>query len=100
MEKTTTNIEDSKDLRQQEDKQRSNELSRILNRKLIDESISFAKEISKNSYNAVKISKMAINKGIDADIETGLGLEIYGMALSFAHDDRQKMMSAFLNKKK
>ena len=62
-------------------------------------SISFAKEITKNSYNAISISKALINKGIDSAIETGLRLEIYGMALSFAHSDRQKMMSAFLNKK-
>jgi 3-hydroxypropionyl-coenzyme A dehydratase len=81
------------------EKQKSRELSQILNRKLIEESISFAKEITKNSYNAIRISKALINKGIDSPIETGLCLEIYGMALSFAHSDRQKMMSAFLNKK-
>ena len=55
-------------------------------------------EISKNSYNAVKVSKMLINMGMDADIETGLRLEIYGWALCFAHEDRKKMMSAFSNK--
>ena len=43
---------------------------------------------------------MLINKGMDADIDTGLRLEIYGWALCFAHEDRQKMMSAFLNKSK
>jgi 3-hydroxypropionyl-coenzyme A dehydratase len=37
---------------------------------------------------------------MDADIETGLRLEIYGWALSFSHEDRHKMMSAFLNKGK
>jgi 3-hydroxypropionyl-coenzyme A dehydratase len=41
---------------------------------------------------------MLINKGMDADIDTGLQLIIYGWALCFAHEDRQKMMSAFLNK--
>ena len=41
---------------------------------------------------------MLINKGMDADIQTGLHLEIYGWVLCFAHEDRQKMMSAFLNK--
>ena len=49
---------------------------------------------------AVKTSKMLINKGMDGDIDTGLQLEIYGWALCFAHEDRQKMMSAFLNKSK
>ena len=81
------------------EKQKSQELSQLLNSKLIEESISFAKEITKNSYNAIRISKALINKAIDVPIETGLRLEIYGMALSFAHSDRQKMMSAFLNKR-
>jgi 3-hydroxypropionyl-coenzyme A dehydratase len=45
---------------------------------LIDECISLAKEIAKNSFTAVKISKMLINKGMDVDINTGLQLEVYG----------------------
>jgi 3-hydroxypropionyl-coenzyme A dehydratase len=89
----------SKEERQQE-KQKANELSKILNKKLINECLSFAKEITKHSFNAVKTSKMLINKGMDADINTGLRLEIYGWALCFAHEDRKKMMSSFLNKGK
>lgn len=97
----TTTTTDGKGQQQQQphEKQRSRELSQILNRKLMKETVSFAKDLAKNSYNAIKISKVLINKGIDAPIETGLRLEIYGMALSFAHSDRQKMMYAFLNKK-
>lgn len=83
---------------QSNEKEKSVALSKILNKKLLDHCISLAKEITKNSFNAVKISKMLINKGMDADIDTGLRLEIYGWALCFAHGDRQKMMSAFLNK--
>jgi 3-hydroxypropionyl-coenzyme A dehydratase len=71
---------------------------KLLNKKLMDECIKLGEEITKNSYNAVRISKMLINKGMDADIQTGLRLVIYGWALCFAHEDRQKMMSAFLNK--
>lgn len=82
------------------EKERASEVAKILNKKLINECLSLAREISKNSFNAVKISKMLINKGMDADIDTGLRLEIYGWALCFAHEDRQKMMSAFLNKGK
>jgi 3-hydroxypropionyl-coenzyme A dehydratase len=37
---------------------------------------------------------------MNADIDTGLRLETYGWALCFAHEDRQKMMSSFLNKGK
>src|ERR687887_567183 len=84
----------------QQEKQRANELAKVLNKKLIGECISLAKEIANNSFMAVKTSKMLINKGMDVDIDTGLQLIIYGWALCFAHEDRQKMMSAFLNKDK
>jgi 3-hydroxypropionyl-coenzyme A dehydratase len=81
-------------------KERANEIAKILNKKLMDQCIALAKEIAKNSFVAVKVSKKLINKGMDTDLETGLRLEIYGWALCFAHEDRQKMMSAFLNKSK
>ena len=80
-------------------KDKENE-AKALNKKLMDECITLAKEITKNSFNAVKISKTLINKAMDVDIETGLRLEIYGWALSFSHEDRHTMMSAFLNKGK
>jgi 3-hydroxypropionyl-coenzyme A dehydratase len=82
------------------EKERATEVSRILNKKLMDECIMLAKEIAKNSFVAIKASKMLINRGMDTDLETGLRLEIYGWALCFAHEDRHKMMSAFLNKGK
>src|ERR687890_831280 len=82
------------------EKERSAEVAKILNKKLIEECLSLAKEITKNSFTAVKVSKMLINKGMDVDIDSGLRLEIYGWALCFAHEDRQKRMSAFLNKGK
>jgi 3-hydroxypropionyl-coenzyme A dehydratase len=82
------------------EKERTAEVGRILNKKLMDECMALAREITKNSFIAVKVSKMLINRGMDSDLETGLRLEIYGWALCFAHEDRQKMMSAFLNKSK
>jgi 3-hydroxypropionyl-coenzyme A dehydratase len=82
------------------EKERSNQVAKILNKKLMEECISLARQITTNSFTAVKTSKMLINRGMDADIATGLRLEIYGWALCFAHEDRQKMMSAFLNKGK
>lgn len=81
-------------------KERANEEAKALNKKLIEECMFLAKEITKNSFTAVKVSKMLINKAIDTDIDTGLRLEIYGWALCFAHEDREKMMSAFLSKGK
>lgn len=82
------------------EKERAIEVGKILNKKLMGECLVLAKEIAKNSSVAVKASKMLINRGMDADLETGLRLEIYGWALCFAHEDRKKMMSAFLNKGK
>jgi len=82
------------------EKERSIQVARILNKKLMEECLVLAREITKNSFIAVKTSKVLINKGMDADINTGLRLEIYGWALCFAHEDREKMMSAFLNKGK
>ncbi len=95
---SSTSYQEEQQQQKQQEKQRTNELAKILNKKLIDECISLAKEIAKNSFMAVKTSKMLINKGMDADIDTGLQLIIYGWALCFAHEDRQKMMSEFLNK--
>ena len=97
---TSTTVSNNPSKEGQQEKQRSNELAKILNKKLLDECLSFAKDITKNSFIAVKTSKMLINKGMDVDIDTGLRLEIYGWALCFAHEDRQKMMSSFLNKGK
>jgi 3-hydroxypropionyl-coenzyme A dehydratase len=82
------------------EKERAAEIAKILNKKLINECTALAKEITKNGYTAIKVSKMLINKALDTDIDTGLRLEIYGWALCFAHEDRQKMMSAFLSKSK
>ena len=91
-------VEDKSDPKKE--KERAAEIAKILNRKLIKESIALAKEITKNGFTAVKVSKTLINKAFDTDLDTGLRLEIYGWALCFAHEDRQRMMSAFLNKSK
>jgi len=82
------------------EKERAGHVAKILNKKLMEDCMTLAKEITKNSFTAVKVSKMLVNRGMDSDLETGLRLEIYGWALCFAHEDRQKMMSAFLNKSK
>lgn len=73
--------------------------AKLLKKKLIDECIELARMISKNSLNAVTVSKMLINKASDLDISSGLELEKYGWSLCFAHKDRLKMMLSFLNKK-
>ena len=78
-----------KDDREKE-KERNRQVAKLLKNKLMDACVDLAKQIAKNSFNAVKVSKMLINRGMDADLNTGLRLEIYGWSLCFAHDDRQK----------
>ena len=95
---TLTN--NSKEEKEQQEKQRANKLAKFLNTKLMNECICFAKQITKNSFSAVKTSKILINSGLNTDIDTGLRLETYGWALCFTHEDRLKMMSSFLNKEK
>ena len=82
------------------EKERAVQVAKTLNKKLMDDCMALATEITKNSFTAVKVSKMLVNRGMDSDLETGLRLEIYGWALCFAHEDKKKMMSAFLNKGK
>jgi 3-hydroxypropionyl-coenzyme A dehydratase len=93
----TTN---SKEEKEQQEKQRANKLAKFLNTKLMNECICFAKQITKNSFSAIKTSKILINSGLNTDIDTGLRLETYGWALCFTHEDRLKMMSSFLKKGK
>jgi 3-hydroxypropionyl-coenzyme A dehydratase len=97
MTSTANNFREEKE---QQEKQRANKLAKFLNAKLMNECVGFAKEITKNSFSAVKTSKILINKGMNVDIGTGLRLETYGWALCFVHEDRRKMMSSFLNKGK
>ena len=57
-----------------DEKEKGKEESKILNRKLMEESVALANEITKNSFTAVKVSKMLINKAMDADIDTGAAI--------------------------
>ena len=67
---------------------------------LEEEALKMAQEIAKNSAMGVQMSKVAINKGRNADLDTGLGLEILAWRNCFTHPDREERMTAFVNKKK
>src|SRR5512133_1339559 len=47
------------------EKERSIEVARLLNRKLLTECMALSKEITKNGFTAVKTSKMLINRGVE-----------------------------------
>lgn len=67
---------------------------------LMDETMKMAKTIAANSAIAVRMSKAAINKGRNADLDTGLGIELLAWRNCFTHPDRQERMTAFVNKSK
>lgn len=75
-------------------------VNRILSSEtLLAETRTYAKTITKNSSYAVGISKMLVNRGTDASLDTGLKLEIYSWSLCFSTKEREERMRAFLQKK-
>ena len=66
---------------------------------LISETKKYAKMLSKNSSFAIGISKMLVNKGMDANLDTGLKLEIYSWAVCFSTKEREERMRKFVEKK-
>jgi 3-hydroxypropionyl-coenzyme A dehydratase len=67
---------------------------------LMDEVMKMAKTIAENSAMGVQMSKTAINKGRNADLDTGLGVELLAWRNCFTHSDREQRMTAFVNKSK
>lgn len=66
---------------------------------LLSETKAYAKILSKNSTFAIGISKMLVNRGTDANLDTGLKLEIYSWAVCFSTKEREERMRKFIEKK-
>jgi len=66
---------------------------------LLSETKAYARTIAKNSNHAIGISKMLVNRGGDANLDTGLSLEIYSWSVCFSTKDREERMRAFLGKR-
>ena len=66
---------------------------------LLSETKAYAKVLSKNSSFAIGISKMLVNRGTDANLDTGLKLEIYSWAVCFSTKEREERMRKFIEKK-
>ena len=66
---------------------------------LLSETKAYAKMLSKNSSFAIGVSKMLVNKGTDASLDTGLKLEIYSWAICFSTKEREERMRKFVEKK-
>ncbi|CCQ97349.1 3-hydroxybutyryl-CoA dehydratase [[Clostridium] ultunense Esp] len=67
---------------------------------LMDEAIAMANKIVSNGQIAVRFAKVAINRGIETDIETGMDIEKNLFGLCFATEDQKEGMEAFLEKRK
>ena len=60
-----------------------------------------AQSIAGQSAMGVQMSKVAINKGRNADLDTGLGqLNYLHGEIAFTHPDSEERMTAFVNKSK
>ena len=67
---------------------------------LMNEARSMADMIYKNSAMGVQMSKVAMNRGRNSDLDTGLSIELLVWRNCFTHTDRTDMMNAFLSKSK
>ena len=67
---------------------------------LMDEAMEWAKKLASKSSPVLAMAKMAINTGIDTDINSGLNMEARCDALCFATEDQKEGMKAFLEKRK
>lgn len=67
---------------------------------LMTEAFALANKIVANAPMAVRYANIAINRGIETDIETGIEIEADLFGLCFATKDQEEGMTAFLEKRK
>lgn len=58
-----------------------------------------ADSIAARSRSALRLAKMAINRGLQCDIDTALSIESDAFAIAFASAEQKEGMSAFLEKR-
>ena len=66
---------------------------------LMEAAKSMAQKIMKKGPVAITMAKMAINVGMDTDINTGLLFERVAQTVAFGTDDRKEGTAAFLEKR-
>jgi len=66
---------------------------------LMDSAMELARKIASRAQIAVRYSKMAINRGLETDIETAIVFENQIFALCFATEDQKEGMTAFVEKR-
>ena len=65
---------------------------------LMQTAMEMAGAIAKNAQIAVRQSKLAINKGMQSDILTGIAFETQAFSLCFSTEDQKDAMNAFVSK--
>jgi len=68
--------------------------------KLKEEAMAWAAKLVSKSGPVLAMAKLAINTGVDTDINSGLNMEARCDALCFATEDQKEGMKAFLEKRK
>ena len=67
---------------------------------LMEAAKAMAEQIMKKGPVATRLAKMAINVGMDTDINTGLLFERIAQTVAFGTEDRKEGTQAFLEKRK
>jgi enoyl-CoA hydratase len=67
---------------------------------LMDEAKKLAQKMISNAPLAVSLCKSAINRGLQADIDTAMAIEADVFGLCFSTNDQKEGMNAFLHKRK
>lgn len=67
---------------------------------LLEEAMNMMAEITAKAPIAIRYAKVVINKGVDMDLKNALELEKDIAGLTFATEDKQEGMNAFLEKRK
>jgi enoyl-CoA hydratase len=67
---------------------------------LMNDALALAGRIAKNAPLAVRYSNLAIKRGLDVDLDTGIKIETELFGMCFASQDQKEGMAAFLGKRK
>ena len=65
---------------------------------LMKTTLEMAEKIAGRAQIAVRLSKDAINRGMQCDIDTGISIETMAIAICFSTEDQKDAMTAFVNK--
>jgi enoyl-CoA hydratase len=66
---------------------------------LIDKAYELARRITKNAPIAVRYTKNAVNRGVEAPMDEAIRIENDLFAMCFATEDQKEGMNAFLEKR-